>query len=75
MILFALMACTYEFLVHTVGERVAPYLDLGIGGIITIVSLILYDHIPKRLVYPIGIVGWIVTLSLGYWFSMKAFRM
>jgi hypothetical protein len=73
MVLYALQACTYERLVHVVGERLGPYIGLGIGGIIIVLSLIVYDHVPRRLVFPIGIVGWIVTLSLMYWYSMSAF--
>ena len=67
-IAMALLACSYESLAHAVGERYAPYVGLGIAAVIWILSLKAYDYIPKRLILPIGVIGWIVTLSLGYWF-------
>jgi hypothetical protein len=68
MIAMALLACCYESLVRVVGERPAPYVGLGIAAVVWIGSLVVYDYIPKRLILPIGVVGWIVTLSVGYWF-------
>jgi hypothetical protein len=68
MIAMALLAYCYESLVHSVGERRAPYIGLGIAAAVWIGSLIAYDYIPKRLVITIGVIGWIVTLLLGYWF-------
>ena len=64
----AVLMCNYEFLVRAVGEKTAPFLGLGIAGVVSIISLLLYDRIPTRLLIRIGIIGWILTLLLGYWY-------
>jgi hypothetical protein len=50
------------------GEKISPYLDLFIIALIAISALVLYDYFPKRLVIPLGIAGWIISLSLLYWY-------
>jgi hypothetical protein len=68
MIPIVAMAPAYDWLAQIFGEHVAPYVGLGVAGIIAIAALTLYDHIPQHFIIPIGVVGWIVTLALGYWF-------
>ena len=51
-----------------VGEAAAPYVVFFTPVIIGIVGMVLYEHFPKRLVIPLGIVGWIVGLSLIFWY-------
>ncbi|MGB8371201.1 MAG: hypothetical protein WCF71_18120 [Verrucomicrobiia bacterium] len=61
---------TDRLLDHVFSENVSPYIDLFVIGAIAIGALILYDHLPKRLVIPLGIVGWIISFSLLYWYFL-----
>jgi hypothetical protein len=53
---------------HAVGEKAFPYILFFTPAAIVIGGMILYDHFPKRLVIPIGIVGWIIHFTLLCWF-------
>jgi hypothetical protein len=53
---------------HFVGQRADSYVDLLIIAAIVVAALILYDHVPQKLVLPLGIVGWIIAFSLLYWY-------
>ncbi len=64
----ALLTSLLGQLPRLVGEKYFVYVALGIVLAITAVSLFLYDRIPKRFIVPIGIVGWMLTLSLIIWF-------
>jgi hypothetical protein len=62
---------------HFVGEKALPYVFFGIVVIITLIGMILYHHTPKRLVIPIGIIGWLIAASFlcwYAWFGPGAFR-
>ena len=64
----ALLKPLFERLPHYFGEKYFVYVALGIFLVIVAISLFLYDRIPKRFVIPIGIIGWMLTLSLIAWF-------
>jgi len=51
-----------------VGENAAPYIVFFTPAVIVFGSMFLYDHFPKRLVLPCGIIGWVVAMSLFYWY-------
>jgi hypothetical protein len=55
-------------LVHAFGETALPYVIFFTPVVIGIGGMVLYEHFPKRLVIPFGIVGWIVGLSLIFWY-------
>jgi hypothetical protein len=57
-----------ELLDSFVGEKASPYVDLFVIAAIAIGALVLYDHFPKKLVFPLGITGWVISLSLLYWY-------
>jgi hypothetical protein len=63
-----LLTPLFEQLPRPFGEKYFVYVALGIVLAITAVSLFLYDRIPKRFIIPIGIVGWMLILSLVIWF-------
>lgn len=52
----------------TFGQNVAPYVVFFIPIAFIFGGMVIYDHFPKRLVVPCGIVGWIVGMSLIYWY-------
>ena len=66
--IFVIECCSYEYTVRKFGEEVSPYLALGGAGIIFIIGLIAYDYVPKRLIIPIGVAGWILTFLFVYWY-------
>jgi hypothetical protein len=57
-----------KLLTHALGDNVATYVMLGIVLMVIAVSLFLYDYTPKKLVVPIGVIGWLLTLALIIWF-------
>jgi hypothetical protein len=64
----AIIACKWPLLNYVIGSKAAPYVFCGIVMLLAAINCILIDRIPKKLVVPIGIVGWILTVSLLYWF-------
>lgn len=50
------------------GEKISPYVDLFIIAAIAIAALALYDDFQKRLIILFGIIGWIISFSLLYWY-------
>ena len=66
-ILFAATKAHHD-LEHAVGEKFLPYVLFFTPVVVVIVSKLLYDHFPKALVIPFGLVGWIFGLSVLYWF-------
>jgi len=58
----------HHTLEHAVGEKAFPYLLFFVPAAIVIACMVLYDHFPKQLVIPLGIIGWIVNFSVLCWF-------
>jgi hypothetical protein len=54
--------------IRGVSENFLPYVVAGVPAAIIIGAMVLYDHFPKRLVVPLGILGWIVNFSVLLWF-------
>jgi len=44
------------------GDRVAAYVWLGFVAVVLVLSFIIRDHIPERLLIPIGIIGWLMLV-------------
>jgi hypothetical protein len=61
--LFTLIAATK----HIVTENVYPYVFCGMAIILTAFSMVAYNFIPKRLILPLGIAGWIISFSILCW--------
>jgi len=57
-----------KLLTRALGDNVATYVTLGIILVVIAMSLVLYDHTPKNLIVPIGVIGWLLTLALIVWF-------
>jgi hypothetical protein len=51
-----------------VGEKAAPYIVFFTPVVIGFGGMFLYEHFPKRLVIPCGLVGWVIGFSLIYWY-------
>jgi len=66
-ILFVLVV-PHDRLVHFTGEKFLPYVLFFGPAAIVIGFMVLYDHFPKRLIIPVGIIGWIVHFSALGWF-------
>ncbi len=58
--------CTFmlEPLARISGEKLLPYLIVGLGIASIFGTMFLYDRCPKRLIIPIGLVGWLLTFLL-----------
>ena len=68
-IISVLFTTTERSLGHFVGQNAEPYIIYFVPAVIGIASMVLYDHFPKRLVIPFGIIGWILGLSFIYWYN------
>ncbi|MGB8371203.1 MAG: hypothetical protein WCF71_18130 [Verrucomicrobiia bacterium] len=53
---------------NAVGEKALPYVLFFTPVVIGLGCMVLQEHFPKRLVIPFGIIGWVVGLSLIYWY-------
>jgi hypothetical protein len=63
-----MLTSLFESLERLIGPSVAPYVMLGMALLILAAAWALYDHIPEKVIIPIGIIGWMLTLSLIFWF-------
>ena len=73
----AVVTCAQDSLNHSVGQRAFPYVVVGIVGLSFVLSMAVYHRLPKWLIIPIGIIGWILTFSLVcwyFWFGPGALR-
>jgi hypothetical protein len=66
----AMLTPLFKALERNVGPSVAPYVMLGIALIILAAAWALYDHIPKRFIIPIGIIGWMLTGAMIFLFAV-----
>ena len=55
-------------LAQAVGEKALPYVLFFTPVVIGIGGMVIYEYFPKRLIVPFGIAGWIIGLSLIYWY-------
>jgi len=46
-----------------------PYVIVGTIMAVAAVNMILYDRIPRKLLVPIGIAGWLLVLAIGTCFA------
>jgi hypothetical protein len=58
----------HHALEHTVGGKWFPYIVAGVPAILMVGAMAIYGRFPNWLVSPLGIVGWIVTVSVLCWF-------
>lgn len=66
----ALLSQYFERLLDKLGAKMGVYVALGVCLAIVAVSLVLYQRLPPKFVVPIGIMGWMLTLSMILWFSL-----
>ena len=68
MFILALATIKHELLERVLGPKAGAYGLLGIATVLWIISRVLIEYIPPRLVIIVGVIGWILTFSLLYWF-------
>jgi len=54
--------------IRGVSEKSLPYIITFLPLAIIVGCKVLYDHFPKRLVIPFGIIGWIIASSVMCWY-------
>lgn len=47
-----------------VGQNAEPYVVFFVPALIVIIAMLVFNHFPKRLVVPLGIIGWIITFVI-----------
>lgn len=69
-IIAVFVAPFFEKLLRMFGTATGAYMELGIALVIIAASLYLYDRIPEKIILPIGIIGWMLTLAMIFWFAV-----
>jgi hypothetical protein len=54
--------------IRGVSENFLPYVVAGVPSTLMIGGMVLYGYISKRLAVPLGIVGWVISVSVLCWF-------
>lgn len=65
----AILICTSKSILIIVGEKGLPYVIFFVPAVFGIVCMVFYNRFPKSLIIPIGIVGWILAISLLCWLN------
>jgi len=65
----AVVICKSKLILGIVGEKLFPYALVFVPSAFGIGCMTFYNLFPKWLIIPIGIVGWILALSLLCWFT------
>jgi hypothetical protein len=63
---------------HIISVTAFAYILVGVAGIILVATMILYNYCPKKLVIPLGVVGWIAAIILQnyyFWFGPGALKL
>ena len=58
-----------ERLAHSIGDAAAAGVFVLVLMVNVAVSLLLYDRIPRSLILPIGLIGWMLLFFFGCWFA------
>ncbi|HXA45606.1 MAG TPA: hypothetical protein VNZ25_08875 [Candidatus Angelobacter sp.] len=58
----------HHALEHAVGEKLFPYILAGVPASLMVLGMVVYGSFPKRLVVPLGIIGWAVSVAVLCWF-------
>lgn len=54
--------------IRGISEKFLPYVIAGVPSALMIGGMVLYGYLPKRLVIPVGIIGWAISVSVLCWF-------
>jgi len=54
--------------IRGVGEKVLPYVVAGVPSALMIGGMFLYGSISKQLARLLGIIGWVISVSVLCWF-------
>jgi hypothetical protein len=63
-----------DALTRILGTREGIYVYFGFFLVILTLSLVISNHIPRRVVISIGIVGWLLIVVLAIWFVVDTIR-
>ena len=72
MVFLALSMYLLKPLERAAGEKALPYVLVGMVIVNVVLVMFLYSRCPKRLIIPIGVMGWVVAfllLFLWNWFG------
>ena len=72
MVFLALSMYLLKPLERAAGEKALPYVLVGMVMVNVVLVMFLYARCPKRLIIPIGVIGWVVAfllLFLWNWFG------
>jgi hypothetical protein len=79
---FCILHVLFVLFIHrlekAVSQKLFPYALLFIAIAIGIGCSVIYERVSAKSAFVIGIMGWIIALSVGYWywwFGPGAFRM
>ena len=62
-----LLAPWWDRLERKFGIAAVPCLLFGMCAVVLVLSLLVRPRIPRRLIVPLGLLGWMLTLIIGCW--------
>jgi hypothetical protein len=74
----SVLVCVAPKLEQAIGGKAIPYFFWGILLALCVLGIVTYNTTPKRLILPLGIIGWLLSASILCWygwFGPGAFRM
>ena len=66
-----LLGPIFEPLARRFGNTAAPIIFLLAWLVLVALSLALYDWLPRRLVMPLGLLGWVLTFAAAFWYGLR----
>ena len=63
-----LLVPLFRWLARMVGQDADVYVIFGIALVVIVLSWVLCDSLPSRLLIPLVILAWILTFGLGTWY-------
>ncbi len=66
--LFFVFTEPHHALERAVGEKWFPYILAGVPATLMIIGMAIYGHFPRRLIIPLGVVGWVISVTVLCWF-------
>ena len=64
--------CFFNFgdkFLNKLGNTTGAYLGLGLFLVFIAASLVVSNHLPRRLIVPLGIIGWLLTFAILIYFG------
>ena len=70
-LLMVLSLPAFEPLTHALGNTGGAFAALAISLVFVALSLVLYDRLPRWMIMPLGLMGWVIAFAIACWFGLR----